>query len=400
MSDIDLHDVLSRASEGQDAPELVHRALQTAKRRQARRHAGAAVAVATAVLGVVLVPPLAESSPDPLEEPPSTPDASSPFFPEADPATQPLWDPRYIETAPLRPTNLPDRIDLQTAQGPTLQDRPMSGVVAALRDEENLRLLDTDGTWRVVPLAPNPGAPFGVDDVARPSISSDSTRVAVATEAGIRVINVTTNDDVTIPWPDRFTPSWDSAPSVEWQPEDAGFIVSDIVRTWLVGIDGTSKPAPYRSYALGIDPDGPVYENDYAARTLVTWEGGQVADESPFVQCERIVAGYGMVACTAGSLQSSRSGPVVLDPKTGEILAYAPIKDPNAIYSDNGGLTLLGFLDEATLLMLVGPASFHNNDVTEERFLASWGFKTGEFQRISRGDEEMRSIAVAPTLVD
>lgn len=35
MTDIDLHEVLSRASDGQDAPDLVDRALVTAKRRLA-----------------------------------------------------------------------------------------------------------------------------------------------------------------------------------------------------------------------------------------------------------------------------------------------------------------------------------------------------------------------------
>ncbi len=86
--------------------------------------------------------------------------------------------------------------------------------------------------------------------------------------------------------------------------------------------------------------------------------------------------------------------------RPGDVIAYAPIKDRNAVYSDNGVLTLLGFLDEDTLLMLVGPAAFHGNDVEEARLLASWQFRTGEFQRISTGDADMRSIALAPKLVD
>jgi hypothetical protein len=373
----------------------------TTTRQLAGRRVGVAAAVvAVVVAGVALVPRLAESSPDAEEEPDVTQGSSTPEAHDTDPATQSLWNPLSIKTAPLRPTRFPERINLQAVRGPSLQAQPMSGIVAALRDVHSLRLLDTDGTWRLVSLASNRGASFGVDDVERPSISSDGTRVAVATGAGIQVIDATTSTELTIPWPERFAPPRDNPPNVEWQPGDDGFIVFDIVRTWLVELDGSNRKAPYRSYALGIDPDGPVYQNDFEVETLVTWEGEQVADESPFIQCERIVAGYGMVACTAGSLQPYRSGPVVLDPKTGEILAYAPIKDRNAIYSDNGGLTLLGFLDENTLLMLVGPAAFHGNDVTEERFLASWQFRTGEFERISTGDADMRSIAVTPMLVD
>lgn len=402
MTDIELHEVLSRASEDQDAPELVHRAAATANRRLARRRRGgmAAAVAAAVVAGVVLVPRLAGPSPDTVQEPAFTPGSSAPAAPNANPATQPVWDPLSIEAAPHRPTNLPERIDLQTAQGPALQAQPMSGIVAALRDDNSLRLLGTDGSWRTVSIASSQGASFGVDDVTRPAISSDGTRVAVATKAGIRVVDGTTSTELTIPWPERFAPPGDSPPNVEWQPGDDGFIIFDIDRTWLVELDGSSRAAPYRSYALGIDPDGPVYQNDFETQTLVTWEGDQIADESPFIQCERMVAGYGMVACTAGSLQPYRSGPAVVNPATGEIVAYAPIKDRNAIYSDNGGLTLLGFLDENTLLMLVGPEAFHDNDVTEERFLASWQFRTGEFERISTGDADMRSIAVTPMLVD
>lgn len=332
--------------------------------------------------------------------PATTPGASATHALDDDPATQPLWDPTTIETAPVLTTRLPERIDPQTAVGPTLDERPMSGVVAALRVEESLRLLDTDGTWRVVSLPPTVGAPFGVDDVARPSISSDGTRVAVATELGIRVIDATTSTELTIPWPEPFTPPWDNAPNVEWQPGDDGFVVFDLVHTWLVALDGSSQEAPYRSYALGIDPEGAVYQNDFAARSLLTWDNEQIVDESSLIQCERLVAGFGRVACTTGSLQPSRSGPVVVDPTNGEILGYAPIKDRNAIYSDNGGLTSLGSLNENTLLLLIGPAAFHSNNLPEQRFIASWRFDTGEFQLIATGDANINSITLAPTLVD
>lgn len=402
MNDTDLHDVLSRASDSQDAPELVHRAVVTANRRRARRRSAVAVAVAAVVVGgVVLVPRIVTPSADPVKEPTSTPTPDATVdLPDTDIASQPVWDPATIATASLRPTRLPEQIDLQAAQGPSIQDQPMSGIVAALQVSNSLRLLDLDGTWRTVPIAAFEGPNFGVDDITRPAISSDGTRVAIATPAGIRVINATTGTEDTIPWPARFAPPWDNPPSVEWQPEDNGFIVLNPVEKWFVGPDGSSQEAPYRSYSLAVDPDGPVYEHDFNARTLIAWDGDQNLSEAPFpTQCERFAAGYGLVACTTGALQS-RSGPVVADPTTGEILAYAPIEDPNARFSDNGGLTMLGFIDGDTLVMAVGPATFNGGDIPEERFLVSWQFRTGEFQRIATGNADIRQIAVAPALVD
>lgn len=401
MSDIDLHEVLARASDSQNAPELAHRAVVTANRRLARRRGGVAGAlVAVVVAGIVLVPRVTGPAQEPVQEPTTSPEPSVIEIPDTDP-TQPVWDPNTLGSAPLHSTNMPERIDVRTARGPTLSERTMSGIVAALQDDTSLRLLDKDGTWRTLPSESAQGFPFSAGDVARPAIASDGTRVAVAAEAGIRIIDATTGAELTLPWPQQFAPPWDNPPDVKWQPGDDGLIVSGNVRASLVELDGTSRDAPYRSYALGIDPDGPVYQNDFQARRLLTWSDDDLVDESPFIQCNRIVAGYGHVACTTGSLQSGRSGPVVVDPATGDVVAYAPIKDPNATYSDNAGLTLLGFLDEETVLMLVGPGAYSAHDVPGERHLVTWRFGTGELRRISTGDAtDIRALAVAPKLVD
>lgn len=398
----DLRTVLEVATDEIKSPDLAGNALAAAGLRRARRRGALTATVAAAlVAGVVLVPRVAGPSPDPVKEPATTP-TPTPTPVDTDPATQAVWDPRSIGEAPLRPTRVPAQLDLQDAQGPSVQEQPMSGIVAALRDESSLRLLNTDGTWRTVSVTASQGVPFGVGDVERPSISSDGTRVAVATEAGIRVIDGTTGAEGVVAWPERFAPPWDNPPNVEWRPGDDGFIVFDYRPPWLVGLDGSSREAPYRrSFELAVDPVGPVYQNDFETSTLLTWEGDEVVDESPFVQCERMVARHGLVACTTGSLEFSRSGPVVVDADTGEVVAYAPIKDRRAAYSDNGGLTVLGFLDEDTLLMLVGPGAYTAHDVPGDRHLAAWQFRTGEFQRISTGDAtDIRALAVAPELVE
>ncbi|MFC7360404.1 hypothetical protein [Nocardioides astragali] len=372
---------------------------ETTRRLTAGRHVATLLVVVALLVGCSgEALPTESDVPRAAQVTSDSPSPSAPGPTRWDPATQPVWDPASIETLPLRRTRLPEQIDLRSAHGPTLLAQPMSGIVAAMRDAAGLRLLDTDGTWRLAPVPPAQHTVFGVTDFARPAISSDGTRVAVALEAGIRVIDATTGDESTIPWPPRFSGRRDAPPSVVWQPRDDGFFVFDTVWTWLVALDGSHREAPFRSYAFGIDPDGPVYENAFRMTRLVTWAGDRVIDRSPFVQCERMVAAHGMVACTAGSLQSFRSGPVVVDPRTGKIIAYAPIKDRNSLYSDNGGLTVLGFLDEDTVLMVVGPLAFHRNGIGEERSLVSWQFRTGELQRISTG--RLRSIAVAPQLLD
>lgn len=396
MKETELHELLNRASEHQDAPELVSLAVSISKRRLAYRRTGlAAAAAAIVVIGIVLVPRIAGPSPDPVDEPTSIPSPIKSALPDTGPATQPIWNLSSIKPAPVRTTKLPQQIDFQSARGPSLQEQPMSSIVAALAYDNNLQLLDVDGTWRSVSLTTGQGVPFSVSDVVRPSISSDGTRVAVAVEAGIRVIDVSTDTERTVPWPKQFAPPWDNTLYVVWRPGDDGFIVADATRTWMVGLDGSSQKTPYGGHTLGIDPEGPVYESEFKTRTLVTWVDGTVVNSAPFIQCERIVAGYGMVACTAGNLEPFQSGPVVLDPVTGDIIAYAPMKDPNAIYSDNGGLTLLGFLDKDTLLMLVGPATFQAPAPEGERVLATWQFRTGKIQRISTGDAALRSISVA-----
>ncbi len=76
---------------------------------------------------------------------------------------------------------------------------------------------------------------------------------------------------------------------------------------------------------------------------------------------ERYVTRFGLVAYTGNPGPNGvalMSGPVVVDPGTGEILGYAPIKDRDSVYSDNAHLTALGFVDPDTVLLMVTPMDF------------------------------------------
>ena len=96
-----------------------------------------------------------------------------------------------------------------------------------------------------------------------------------------------------------------------------------------------------------------------------------------------------------------KSGPIVVDPATGDVVAYAPIRDANAVYSDNAHLTALGFVDPDTVLLIVTPMNFRTMDPEDGlTHLVSWDFRTGAFARLASGGPAMRSIAVAPDLVE
>lgn len=409
MRESELRDLLERSTDAIVGADLAASALEGARQQRGRRRAaGVVMAVAATVAVAVGVGQLASGgtrSNDPVDTPststsvpvpPPTPSAT------AGPATQPLWDPFSITEAPWGSMGLPETFVAPSSPGETVASQPMDGVVVAWPQEDaDLQLLGTDGGWRTVPGTRDAveGALYGT---VRPIISSDGTRVAMSTNAGILVVDVTTGEETTIPWPDEIAPPWDTAPGLRWLPGDEGFVVLHWRHTWLVDLDGGDRRAPYRGgyVSIGVDPDGMVYQNDYQRRTLITWEGDEAVREVPLYQCERLAAGYGLLACTTGSLEPGRSGPVVVDPATGDVVAYAPIKDRNAVYSDNGHLTALGFLDPETVLLVVGPADFRTGEVGEESWhLVAWEFRTGTFERITSGDSRMQTVAVAPGLL-
>lgn len=404
MSDDDamsgLNGVLDRATDTITSPGLARAALDGARRRRARRRAVAATAVAVvAVVGTVSV--VAAQRDDPPPAPIGSPTPSTGRDETGvDPLDQRLWDPHTIGDEPLGESVLPERLDPPDLP-PSVLDQPMEAAVVAWPEEgEDVKLLGTDGEWRCIP---------GTEDVAastwwfsNPALSSDGTQVALSTEGGVLVVDVTTGDQNRLPWPDALAPPWDSPPEVRWLSGDSGLAVLSWRNSWTVGFDGAWHEAPFAGSSVAIDPDGPIIEHRWQTDELVEWQGGEVARRTHFPwQGERFVARHGLVAFTTGSLgDHPRGGPVVADAATGELLAYAPIRDPHASYSDNGGLTVQGFLNEDTVLLLVKP-----DDVAEDRqdldswHLVAWNFRTGDFERLASGSGPMGTIDVATDLV-
>lgn len=402
----DVRTVLETATDRVEPVHLAARAGAEVRRRRRRRSRwGAAAAGAAAAAAVTAVIVGAVGWPQVLRPPagPAVPGAATTSPSPAPPATavpapsptQRVWDPFDVPDLPQARSPLPPRLELPAAAHPPIAARPVDGLVLAWpRPGADLRLLGTDGAWRAVPgtAAQEPG---------RPAISHDGRQVAAATEAGLLVLDATTGAQDLRPWPQQVAPPWDRPPDVVWAPGDEEVVVLDPRGAWVLGPGGEAREAPYagRSPVVAPDPAGVVLQHEYDVRTLVTWEGDRRAAEVPFPQCERLVARDGLVACTAGALEPGRSGPVVVEAATGALVAYAPIVDPDAVYSDNARLTVLGFVDEGTAVLLVGPADFERPRPVEDWHLVAWRFRTGDLTRLATGGPELAAVQVhAPAL--
>lgn len=408
-----LASVLDTATDQIEGPMLATRVLREAHRRRTRRRTVAVGAVAASVVGVVAASQLADgdsgtpapAGPSPTAPSPTPQQSEAPVDPPADPrdAVQPRWDPFTVADLPIHDTVLPAEL-APPAEAPSVTDQPLeAAVVAWPTPGRDLMLLGPGGAWRSVP-GTEDAVTGSLNDVVRPVLSHDGSNVAMSTDAGILVVDVTSGERTTIPWPKRLAGPWDTAPALLWLPDDAGFLVLHWKDTWRVDLSGTLSRPPYGGgYGLGlaVDPEGPVVERRWQQRDLRVFEQDQLVATSSFSYWgERLVSEHGLVALTGGgSALPGDGGPMVLDTRSedlAELVAYAPIRDKSSVYTDNGYLTAQGFLDEDTVLLLVGPMDFGTMDPGEETWhLVAWQFRTGDFRRLSTGDPAMAGIDVA-----
>lgn len=399
---------LDLATDRIDAPRLAATVVAEARRRRARVGivATAGTAAAVAVIVAVLQLPQLDGEQRPVE--PSTPSVThgtrSPSPSALDDAVLPRWDPFTVADQPPPESMLPTRI-APPVSAPSITDQPLSAAVLAWPEEgRDLRLLGTDGTWRSVPETAN-AVTGTLRDVVGPALSNDGRQVAMSTNQGILVVDVTSGERRTIPWPGEIAEPSDTAPGLLWLPDGAGFAVLHWRATWLVGFGGQGRKAPYSGTnggGLAFDPDGTVVERRWEQTDLRVWQGDRVETTAPFPYWgDRMVTRHGKAAMTgAGGGLPGDGGPMVLDAATGDLLAYAPIRDPNSVYSDNGYLTAKGFLDEDTVLLLVGPMDFRTMSPGEETWhLVAWDSRTGTVERLTSGDSGMRDIDVAGDLL-
>jgi hypothetical protein len=409
----DLQRVFQEATEHVASPELVPRALADAGRRRTRRTAVGALAVVLLLGGggawaVQDRSPRADVVDTPDTPTPSPTPTATPSVVDTNPATQPIWDPFTIVDAPRVASRLPEKV-VPPVDPPSLAEQPLPAVVLAWPEQHaDLRILGTNGEWRSVP-----GTATAIrgtfHDVVVPVISPAGDRMAMSTDAGILLVDVTTGEQQVLPWPPELVGPFDGRPRLLWLPDDRGFLVLHWEEPWLMDLEGGAGPAPYGdedNAGLMVDPDtGTVRERRWQDGTVRTWQDDEVASSIRLGGYgERFVTRFAKLAYvgnpgppTTGVL---KSGPVVVDLADGEMSAYAPIRDPNGVYSDNANLTPLGFLDETTVLLLVSPMDYRTMDPDEGRtHLATWDHVTGDFGLLASGGPGMRTITVAPDMV-
>lgn len=404
----DLHRVLAEATDHVRSPDLADRALATARRRRARRTTAGA-AVLAVLLGGGAAWAVQDRVPraDVVDTPVSTPTATPTVVETAEPGmgTQPVWDPFTVVDEPRFDSVLRNDLD-PPASAPSVLDQPVPAVVLAWPEEgRDLRLLSPGGEWRAVPGTASVGAST-LRPVLSPAISSDGHLVAFAAEEGLWVVDATTGERRVLGWPEEISQPWDTLPDVQWMAGDEAVLVHHWDTPWIVGLDGSDEDASYLgryTASVAAGPDGALLQRDFRSGSLVEWRDGQVArrTDDGIAWGERMVAGHGMVAMTGSLGGGAYAGPVVVDIATGGLVAYAPIREPSSEYSDNGHLTAQGFLDEDTVLLLVGPVRFGKETRGgDEWHLVAWEFRTGGFEIVASGDTAMRSIEVAPDLVE
>lgn len=407
MNEAQLHEALDRASSHLKAPELAQLALAARSRRIRRRRAlvGAMVVLAVAVPSVLL--DRDDRSANTMDRPQPTPTSTSTLDYVGDHRTQPVWDPFDLPSAPRRESVLPTTLAAPES-APSIFDNPLPDIVIAWPEEgADLRLLGSNGDWRSVP-GTGTAIIGSLYDGVRPTISPTGDRVAMSTDAGILVVSAS-GDEQTIAWPPELEGPFDTLPRVVWRPGDDGFVVFHWKRPWLIGFDGAAEPAPFPGqYGVGVmvDPDdGTVRQRRWQRYDLVEWKDGQAENVvSLGGYGERFVTRFGLVAYTGGppgqQQTAFRSGPVVVDAASGEIVAYAPIKDPSSVYSDNAHLTAMGFLDPDTVLLLLTPMNYRTMQPEDAvTHLVAWHWRTGDFERLASGGPGMRAIEVAPDLL-
>lgn len=406
MNEAQLRDALEKASAHFDAQPLATRALAERSRRLRHRRAFVVGMVVLAVALPSLFLNRDDRSADRVDTPQPTPTSTSTLEYVGDQRTQPVWDPFDLPAAPRRDSVLPTTLGApETA--PSIADNPLPDIVIAWPEKgRDLRLLGSTGEWRSVPGTAS-AIVGSLSDVVWPSISPTADRVAMSTDAGILVVNATGNVR-TIPWPPELEGPFDTRPALLWAGDD-GFVVLHWKEPWVVGFEGNGEPAPFGGKlsvgTLMVDPDdGTVREKRWKTNDLVEWDGDTVQNRVLVPGYgERLATRFGLVAYTGAPAQTmtgQMAGPVVVDAATGDVVGYAPVRDPSSVYSDNGFMTVQGFLDPDTVLLLVGPMNFGSMEIGEEQWhLVAWHFRDGDFELITTGDSGMRGIEVAPDLL-
>jgi hypothetical protein len=371
----ELHDLLERATDRVENPDLAARALAGARRRRTT-HRGviAAGVAATMVVVVALAGQLNQGKND--SAPPVTPSPSPTPSPATPDIAQAAWNPREVDTLPLAAATIapaiPEVIEPPSEATP-LSGNPVDAVVLSVYGNKELQLLATDGSWRSVPASS--GYPSA-------DLTADGTQVVVETETGVDVWNVRTGERTTLPNPEGYSP-WDY---LAWEWIDNATLLLDDGGSggWLVAIssgEATHVPYPTGSLSHVVDSAGVVVESaDWGTpASLVDWAGGERrrVDMSGIGRLSSLQADSDTIVGT--SYENGPFSVYVADRADLTARHVLPVRDRDANYS-NGGLSVAALLDDGTVLLQVA--------VFGDEFgwrLVAWDPSSGELTRVARG---------------
>lgn len=379
----ELQDLLHRATDRIDGPDLAARALTGARRRRARnRGVVAAVAAAAAVVAVVVSvelttggtrvdqPPVLSPSPSPTE--------SVATAPAIDPSRiQPVWDPRDVEGLPVTDLGVPRVMESLV---PGVVTRP----VAVLDDGVQARLVGGDGAMAELSL------PDGLGERRIVSLSPDGTQLAAVGISGF--FWRTLDGD----WEQvRHTRVSGEAPQVTWLPDGSGLIVRDwrsAVRIDLPSGDVEELPSARDVSHLAVGPDGAVVTT--VPQQVVEWDAGRTETRwatGPLEGLVLPVVGTNEIAFARANLMFSgrpddRDGLVVVDRETFQTRAYLPVPDDHDYYVHAQELRPVAWLDDNTVALTVLPRG------AAKEYLVTWNVETGELSRISCWEKSFGAV--------
>ncbi|MEJ7831776.1 MAG: hypothetical protein WKF79_02585 [Nocardioides sp.] len=191
--DLDLHDVMARATDAVEAPHLAARALALARTRRTRRRGalvagGAALATVVAIVGVRVAAPDG-SNPEPAPAPAPSP---QPTGPRGGVVTTGIVQPSLAVPFDL-PQDESLRLPADLGQGSQPLNPTGGSVVAAVQDVDGeVRLVGYDGRWQSDEKIPD-------GELFRGSITADGGALALRTADGFGIYSTFADEAFSYP---------------------------------------------------------------------------------------------------------------------------------------------------------------------------------------------------------
>ena len=399
MTEDTLHDVLTRATDAIESPDLAGTALTAARQRRTRHRAvlatvGSAIAVASVVAVIAIVDTNHEApEPAPGVPTPTGLEQSQDQAPAiSDEVVQPFWDPVAIEDAPYDgSTRLPPTLD-PPAVVESLDASPIDVGVAAVVDDEEVAIVGVDGSWRSVALPEEPSS--AGDTVA---LSQDGTVIAVTGGSALWWRALGVPGWIRTEYPSGVSSPRDYEPVIRFVKRDQ-VLLSLWPHAWLVDLtSGEAQVLKYDAYTSAPDAAGTVVSFGVVRkrgfeRVLQEWRGTVPVRSvgindlesltSPAVSETMIGAARGDGGWTGEPTESDWDGLIALDRETLETRAYLPIKGRGTGYADGGRLGAIAWLDDETLLARVVPDEPAGSPQAPG-YLFTWNVATGLVSRVS-----------------